>query len=245
MKIAVDIGHNSKYGAGAHGFLDENTCCMEVGTRLIKKLRDAGHTVVETLPPPNAPEVINATTSLKYRTDKANREKVDFFCCIHFNAMPENAKNTANGTEVWVYDSSGEKLATPVLNAICKALGSKNRGIKTSTGLYVLRHTTMPAYLIECLFVDSEIDYKLYNADKLAEAIFFGITGKPSAVPVVNNVPGVNTPSDQLLTLQKALNAMGYTDKNGNKLVEDGFSGPLTDSAIEKLDKYLHAIIGR
>lgn len=37
---------------------------------------------------------------------------------------------------------------------------------------------------------------------------------------------------NDILALQKQLNSKGCTDYNGNKLVEDGLCGPLTNSAI-------------
>ena len=49
---------------------------------------------------------------------------------------------------------------------------------KTSSGLYVLNHTSMAAMLIECCFVDNEIDYKAYNAEIIASAIVEGLTGQ-------------------------------------------------------------------
>jgi N-acetylmuramoyl-L-alanine amidase len=41
----------------------------------------------------------------------------------------------------------------------------------------VLRHTIMPAILIECCFVDSAKDMALYDANKMAIAICNGLLG--------------------------------------------------------------------
>ena len=57
------------------------------------------------------------------------------------------------------------------------ALGFKSRGVKTTTGLYILNHTKAPAMLVECCFVDDADDAKLYNKTKMADAIVKGITG--------------------------------------------------------------------
>ena len=40
---------------------------------------------------------------------------------------------------------------------------------------------------------------------------------------------------DGVEAMQKALNATGYTDDNGNKLVEDGKWGPKSQAAFRKL----------
>ncbi|WP_300811052.1 N-acetylmuramoyl-L-alanine amidase, partial [uncultured Acetatifactor sp.] len=47
-----------------------------------------------------------------------------------------------------------------------------------SKGLYVLKNTKAPAMLIECCFVDDKDDVQLYDCQKMAEAIVYGITGQ-------------------------------------------------------------------
>lgn len=224
MKIAVSIGHNTRYNSGANGILNENKCNMEVGTILIEKLSRAGHQVIDVLP---RGTVTSQRDSLKQRTDKANAEKVDFFIDIHFNA------GGGYGTEVLYVSDKGKALGEPVLKELVNILGSKNRGMKYRDNLWVLNQTTMPAYLVECLFVDSESDSKLYNPENIAEGIFRGITGKPSAPPAP-------TPSQDIKNLQMSLNVMGFTDSQGNKLEVDGFNGDLTRSASKKLVDYLN-----
>ena len=53
---------------------------------------------------------------------------------------------------------------------------------------------------------------------------------------VVNN-PVQATTDNIYLQLQRELNAQGFTDKNGNKLIEDGIPGPLTLSACPVVKK--------
>ena len=58
------------------------------------------------------------------------------------------------------------------------ALGFTNRGVKTSTSLYVLKNTKSPALLIEVCFVDDKDDCNLYKkvgADKIGKAIAEGL----------------------------------------------------------------------
>lgn len=52
-------------------------------------------------------------------------------------------------------------------------LGFRNRGVKASSGLYVLNQTKAPAVLIEVCFVDDKDDADLYkkNKDAVARAI--------------------------------------------------------------------------
>ena len=54
---------------------------------------------------------------------------------------------------------------------------------------------------------------------------------------VVNNTSTQATTDNIYLQLQRELNAQGFKDKNGNKLVEDGIPGPLTLSACPVVKK--------
>ena len=95
------------------------------------------------------------------------------------------------GTEVWCYNEKTRSIAERICEQIA-SLGFRNRGVKYSTKLYVLRKTKAPAILIECAFVDDADDAKLWNAEKIAAAIVQGIIGqaekqtekKPEVAPV-------------------------------------------------------------
>lgn len=166
-KIAVDIGHNTNYDSGAIGIRVEDQLTMEVGTRVIRKLRERGYTVIETLPT----NASSTTDSLNKRTTIANSNEVDLFTSIHFNKFDGNA----NGTEIYYKQDSSKNYATNVLNKIV-SLGFYDRGIKFNDTFYVLKNTNMPAILIETCFVDSQKDMILYNADNIANKIVEGLT---------------------------------------------------------------------
>jgi N-acetylmuramoyl-L-alanine amidase len=92
----------------------------------------------------------------------------------------------------------------------------------------------MPAILVECCFIDSSKDMNLFNAEAMANAIVKGLTGKVPNTPV-NPVPDEEQNADTtVLRLQKALNRLKITDKNGKALVEDNAIGDSTKSAVEK-----------
>lgn len=166
-KIAIDIGHNADYDSGATGIKFEDDLTKEVGNRVIKKLRDKGYTVIETLPS----KASSTRDSLNQRTTVANSNEVDFFTSIHFNKFD----GKANGTEVYYKQDVSKSYATNVLNKIT-SLGFYNRGIKYNDTFYVLKNTNMPAILIETCFVDSQKDMLLYNADNIANKIVEGLT---------------------------------------------------------------------
>ncbi|MDZ7953106.1 N-acetylmuramoyl-L-alanine amidase [Nostoc sp. DedQUE09] len=225
MKFGIDTGHNCPPDTGARGIKFEDNLTLDVGNRVIAKLRALGNEVVVCRPS----SANTVRDSLSKRCSTANASKVDIFVSIHFNAFNKQA----NGTEVFATSDRGRKIAKPVLDEIIK-LGFFNRGVKSGSHLYVLKNTDMPAILIECCFLDSQKDMNLFNPEAMANAIVKGLTGKLPSAPI-NPVPDEEENIDEtILRLQKSLNRLKITDKNGKALVEDGFTGANTKSAVEK-----------
>ena len=175
-KFLISVGHTAsgQTGCGAVGLLDESVCTREIAPLVVEKLKSLGHTAIKLQ--------IDSGSSTDYvtRTAQANAEGGDYFVEIHLNA--------GGGTGCEVYTTMGSKaasLARKVSASIAGNLGITNRGYKTTSGLYVLNHTSMPAMLIECCFVDNKTDYKAYNAEIIASAIVEGLTGQ-----IVNSVSG-------------------------------------------------------
>ncbi|MCC5606209.1 N-acetylmuramoyl-L-alanine amidase [Nostoc sp. CHAB 5834] len=225
MKFGIDSGHNCPPDTGARGIKVEDNLTLDVGNRVIAKLRALGNEVVVCKPS----SASTVRDSLSKRCSIANASRVDIFVSIHFNAF----NRQANGTEVFATSENGRRIAKPVLDEIVK-LGFFNRGVKSGSHLYVLKNTDMPAILIECCFIDSQKDMNLYNPEAMANAIVKGLTGKLPSVPV-NPVQDEEDNADAtILRLQKSLNRLKITDRNGRALVEDGFTGADTKSAVEK-----------
>ncbi|MEO3706157.1 N-acetylmuramoyl-L-alanine amidase [Trichormus azollae] len=228
MKFGIDMGHNCPPDSGAKGIKFEDNLTVEVSTKIIAKLKSLGHEAISCKPD----RASSVSQSLGRRCNIANRNKVDIFVSIHFNAF----NGQANGTEVFAQSDASRKIAQPVLNEIVK-LGFFNRGVKNGSHLYVIRNTNMPGILIECCFIDSAKDMQLYDGETMASAIVTGLTGKVASVPV-NAVKDEEQNTDtSILRLQKALNQLNITDKNGKPLDEDNFTGPATTSAVEKFQK--------
>lgn len=258
MLIAVDSGHCPK-STGAVGYLDELTENRKVAKALVAELKARGHKVIETTPADSESE------SLSKRAKIANDAKADFFCSIHFNA------GGGTGTEVHTTNNSGAKdEAKRTSAAVAEVLGLKNRGHKTSE-FTVLVKTNMPAMLVETCFVDTSKDATAYRAntpEKVAAAIAYGIVGgskqpmcKPKEepkdeLPVIDDVEVVlhvlqsGSKGEQVETLQRLLNALGYPCgdvdgifgtktkaalvmyQKGENLEADGICGKLTWSAL-------------
>lgn len=171
MKYLVSVGHTASgnLGCGAVGKLNESNCTRQIAPLVVKKLQSLGHSAVKLQ--------IDNSDSKDYvkRVNQANSLGGDLFVEIHLNA---GMGYKGDGVEVLtVPNSSASSLAVRVSQTIATKTGISNRGHKTSTGLYVLKHTFMPSILIEVCFVDGS-NWKNYNADKIANAIVEGLTGQ-------------------------------------------------------------------
>lgn len=179
MRINVHAGHNpdGKVACGAVGLIKESTEARLVKDKVIAKLKTLGHSVYDC----TVDNGKNQSDVLKKIIAKTDEHSVDLDVSIHFNAgASDKAGNgSTTGTEVLVYSKTSDSYtyAKNICNEIA-SLGFKNRGVKTNTGLYVLKHTIAPALLIECCFVDDADDVALYDAEKMANAIVKGITGQ-------------------------------------------------------------------
>ncbi len=179
MRINVHAGHNAdgRVACGAIGFIRESTEARRVKDAVIAMLRQLGHTVYDC----TVDDAANVSDNLRKIVALCNAHKVDLDVSIHLNSGAKDAAGNGKttGVEVYVYNSSGKAKACA--EKVCQAiagLGFRNRGVKYSTGLYVLRNTKAPAMLVECCFVDDKDDVQLYDCQAMAEAIVFGITGQ-------------------------------------------------------------------
>lgn len=182
MTINVHAGHNpdGKVACGAVGLIKESTEARKVKDEVIRQLRQLGHTVYDC----TCDNGTSQSDVLKKIVKKCNSHVADLDISIHFNsgAADNTGNGTTTGTEVIVYSSVS--VAKYYAEKVCQAianLGFRNRGVKYSTGLYVLKKTKAPAMLIECCFVDDADDVALYNYKDMASAIVKGITGESIA----------------------------------------------------------------
>jgi N-acetylmuramoyl-L-alanine amidase len=230
MRFGIDIGHNCSPDTGARGIKFEDNLTLDVGNRVMSKLKALGHEVIECKPV----RASNVKDSLSRRCDKANDTKVDLFVSIHFNAFNQRA----NGTEIFADTPQGRKAAKPVLDEIVK-LGFFNRGIKNGSHLFVLRNTKMPGILIESCFIDSQKDMALFNSEAIANAIVKGLTGDLPTVPVIPVPDEEDNLDTTVLRLQRALNRLKITDHNGKVLIEDNTIDVQTKKALEKFQSII------
>ena len=174
-KYNVHGGHNSIV-PGAASILNEVTEDRKVKNKLISLLKGAGHTVYDCTDDSGRTSGANLANIVA----KCNKHSVDLDISIHLNSGRKDTKGdgSTGGVEVFCYDSKTKSVAEKITDAIADEFGYHNRGVKYSTGLYVLRNTKSKAILIECCFVDDKDDAKVWNAERCAAAIYKGITGK-------------------------------------------------------------------
>lgn len=167
--------------------------------------------------------------SLADRVAKANNGNADVYISIHHNAGANGGNS--GGTEVYYYSSKPErpKQAAALYNALLNYTGLKgNRATPVKKyAYYVVKHTKMPAFLIENGYMDSKIDTPIIltsgHAEKTALAILrflieqFGLkqtvkepapTEKPGTIYRVQ--VGAYSVKANAEALQKKLKASGY-----------------------------------
>lgn len=180
IRIYIDQGHNPTdyHNSGAIGNgLFEQDLTFKVGQLLAGLLLLDGRFEVR-LSRPVSNTVLGSDNegSLEARVNGAKEFEADYFISLHANA---HSNADANGCEVLVADLSGDSsdLAGCVLSGIIASTELKNRGVKESPKLYVLKNAAMPAILVEMGFITNEKDAALLaNSPQLfAQGIYDGI----------------------------------------------------------------------
>ena len=163
----VHAGHNW-HVTGANSYLNETKEDRIVKDEVIRLLRQEGHIVYDCTDEGGRTQADN----LRNIVNKCNAHSVDLDVSIHLNS------GGGTGVEVWNYDRRTKDVSDRICSAISEKLGIRNRGSKFTQNLYVLNNTDSKAVLIECCFVDSEIDYDAWSGSRCAKAIVEGILGE-------------------------------------------------------------------
>ena len=169
--ISIDAGHGGHDPGAVQNGVNEKDITLEVAKKLDSALKKEGYDIVMTRDK-------DVYVELKERADIANRNNSDIFISLHCNSF---SSESAHGIEV-LYNpnrSGSKQLAQLVLDELVKATGARNRGIKERPELAVLKHTTMPAILVEMGFISNKAEaQKLQTAsyqNKIVEAIVKGV----------------------------------------------------------------------
>ena len=165
MRIFINPGHKIGEDPGACGFgLQEAQVAFNISKRVEFFLNDINYTVK-----------LFAFDGLDEIVDVANYWNPDLFISIHCNAFDSFAR----GTETYYGNSiDSYNAASAIHNQILNRLPTIDRGVKSGSHLFVLKHTNCPSVLVETAFIDNPADSKLLieRQEDFARAIACGIT---------------------------------------------------------------------
>lgn len=172
LMIVIDPGHGGPTDLGGVGIggLREKDIVLPMSLEVAKILEQNNIQVVMT-------RKTDRDLDLPPRSELANRVGADLFVSIHANAI-SMSRPDVNGLETFYYQT-GQALAQYIQNSMLQAFPTmKNRGVKRAR-FHVLRHTKMPAVLVEVGFVTGNYDSRILadprQRSRMAQAIARGI----------------------------------------------------------------------
>ena len=157
-KFVIDAGCGDEDGKYQQpNGLDEKDINLDIVLSLAKILRNDGATVRLT-------REDNKGVALSDRAAISNMEKPEVFISILQNCF---ASAGVSGTEIYHFrgDKESERLSKLIIERVCSAIDSKNRGVRTAE-FYLLREVKASAIILHLLYITNPQD-----AEKLADAL--------------------------------------------------------------------------
>ncbi|MCL2837923.1 MAG: N-acetylmuramoyl-L-alanine amidase [Oscillospiraceae bacterium] len=174
MKVFLDPGHNfAPPDTGATGFgLREQDVTFQVADTVRALLELSGVDV--RMSRNNLTDILGRTVteSLTLRAQGSDDFGADYCVSIHCNA----GGGIGAETYAFVSGSFGDQLAQKIQAQLVN-MGMRNRGVKYSQDLFMLRRPKAPAVLVELGFIDNANDNDILRNRQfdLAEAVTKGI----------------------------------------------------------------------
>ena len=166
--IVIDPGHGGSDPGATRNNIQEKQLTIDISKKIAKKLEEQGAKVYMT-------RYDDTFVSLSDRVDVTNNKKPDLFVSVHINAC-ENEEINGIETHYWKDDSLD--FAKAVHKSIMSKIDGNNRGVIKSR-FYVIRHTTIPAILLELGFISNPDERNELlseeRQEKSAEAVCEGI----------------------------------------------------------------------
>ncbi|HEV3089257.1 MAG TPA: N-acetylmuramoyl-L-alanine amidase [Candidatus Elarobacter sp.] len=202
--IVLDPGHGGGDTGTAHNGLVEKQLTLDIAQRvkallvaqgwIVRMTREGDVDPVsqENIAKMRADGKPNADDRayLQTRCDVANNAGARLFISIHINSAPVES---ARGTTVYWYKPQDAPFAQAIEKSIIPLAGTQDDGTRHEN-FYVVRHTSMPAVLIETAFVTNPGDVALLRQPSFLQNVAQGIAngvkayaGAPSANALSSN----------------------------------------------------------
>jgi N-acetylmuramoyl-L-alanine amidase len=177
IKICLDAGHGGKDPGASYGGVAEKDVTLQAVLRIRSIL------VVAKFIEPILTRETDVYIEPWKRPLVANEAKADYLISLHTNAAGEPGDNTkARGEEIWVKpsDTYGRKYAEIISDWVDMTFPNEPfRGIKWSNSLAVLKHSKVPANLIELAFINNSESNRRFSkqrdVDDMAIMIALGV----------------------------------------------------------------------
>lgn len=150
--VVIDPGHGGSEPGAGNGKINEKDITLDISLEVEKILNEKHIDNILT-------RKDDTYVSLEDRTKLANEKKCSLFVSIHNNSFTDASSNGIL-TTYNPYSPTGESNAK-IMQSKLSTLGMYDRKIMPRPNLYVLRHTEMPALLIEVGFISNKNDLKL------------------------------------------------------------------------------------
>jgi len=195
--IVIDPGHGGDDAGAMHNGLVEKNLTFDIAQRLRALLIAQGWQVLMTRTTDVDPvSTVNLAKMhadgrpdpddrayLQTRCDVANLNHARLFISIHINSAPVAS---ASGTTFYWYKPQDALFAQALERAVMPLAGTQDDGTRHEN-FYVVRHTTMPAVLIETAFLTNPGDVALLRApsflQNVAQGIADGVKAYAGAAP--------------------------------------------------------------
>jgi N-acetylmuramoyl-L-alanine amidase len=196
--IVIDPGHGGADSGTAHNGIVEKAVTLDIAQRLRSVLVAQGWTVRLTreadVDPVSSDNLAKMRSDgkpnaddrayLQTRCDVANNLGARLFISIHVNSAPIES---AHGTTVYWYKPQDASFAQAIEKSLIPLAGTADDGTRHEN-FYVVRHTSMPAVLIETAFATNPGDVALLRQPSFLQSVAQGIAngvkayaGSPSA----------------------------------------------------------------
>ncbi len=167
--VVIDAGHGGHDRGGLpNQRIGEKQLALDVALRVRALLRARGIRTVMT-------RTTDVFIPLAQRVAIGNSHRNAIFVSIHFNAA---RREGANGIETYYYSAKSARLAHRIHPLMVRVAGTEDRHVR-QRGFYVLRHSRIPAVLLECGFLTNPYEGRRCLSpayrQRMAEAIVRGI----------------------------------------------------------------------